>query len=302
MSYSLSDFGSYRAGGRLVEVSGEPCREIAFTASTRYPYDPNGAFPVESAYVQYFVPSRRRDRPPVVLLHGGGMTGAMWETTPDGRPGWLHLLLDRGLEVHVVDNVERGRAGWKPGLWPGEPILRSLQEAWRLFRFGRPEDFAARRAFPNQQFPVARLEDFGRGFVPRWTSSGPAQVAAFEAVLRRLGRATVICHSQGGEAAFEAAARAPEAVERLIALEPSGFAERPELLAGVPVVLARGDYLDCDATWRGLTARWRDFAAALRGAGGSVAELDLADGSPGVSHMAMMDRGSADHLDRLPGL
>ena len=57
------------------------------------------------------------------------MHGSTWETTPDGRPGWINLLLAQGYEVHVLDNVERGRSGFAPGLWRDDPILRSQEEA-----------------------------------------------------------------------------------------------------------------------------------------------------------------------------
>lgn len=122
MRYSLRDFGSYTVGGRLYEVTdGEP-REVRFTRSASYTYDPRGHRAVEHTYVQYFIPAPARDLPPVVLVHGGGMHGSTWETTPDGRPGWLHHLLDLGREVHVVDLVERGRSGFAPDLWAGAPI------------------------------------------------------------------------------------------------------------------------------------------------------------------------------------
>jgi hypothetical protein len=52
------------------------------------------------------------------------MTGACWEATPDGRPGWLTVFLRARLPVDVLDNVERGRAGWccLPDVWDGEPV------------------------------------------------------------------------------------------------------------------------------------------------------------------------------------
>lgn len=288
MAYRLRRFGSYTAGGRLVSVTGRPVREIAFTRDVRFAYDPNGTFAVEAAYVQYFEPEGARDAPPVILLHGGGMTGTMWEGTPDGRPGWLHHLLDRGFCVHVVDNVERGRAGWMPGLWEGEPLLRSLEEAWSLFRLGPPEGFTARRAFPGQRFPVVHLETFARGFVPRWTSTTDAQVAALSAVLERLGRASLVCHSQGGEIALRATAQAPARVAAVAAVEPSGLPPLPGPCP--PVWLMHGDYLGVDALWRNLSARWQAWAVETP----SVGIVDLAAAFPGTSHMPMMDHGSED--------
>lgn len=299
MTVHLKDFGSYTAGGKVVEISGRPVQDISFTADTRYLYDPNGAFPVENAYVQYFVPETKSHEYPVVLLHGGGLTGAMWETTPDGRPGWLHRLLEAGFEVHVVDNVERGRAGWMPDYWDGAPILRNLQEAWTLFRFGSAEGFAERRPHDGQQFPVENLTGLANLFVPRWTTTTTAQVSAFTAVLERIGRCTVIAHSQGGEIASQAAAENPTLVANLLLVEPSGMTNRIERLAKTRLVIAHGDFLDQDDTWRGIVKLWNRMIEAHRRAGGNACLIDLADGSPGVSHMPMMDSDSDRHLRRL---
>ena len=95
MSYDLRDFGSYTVGGTVAHVTQGTPREVQFTRSASYTFDPRGHFSVGQTYVQYFIPERARDTPPIVLVNGGGMHGSTWETTPDGRPGWLHLLLDR---------------------------------------------------------------------------------------------------------------------------------------------------------------------------------------------------------------
>lgn len=293
MTLELKQFGSYFVGGRLHEITGRAVEEIAFTAQTRYRHDPNGHQAVEGAYVQFFVPARSLDRPPIVLVHGGGMTGAMWEATPDGRPGWLQGLLDRGHEVHVIDLVERGRAGWAPGLWPGEPVLRTMEEAWSLFRFGPPDGFAKRRAFPGQRFPVGHLETFARQFVPRWTSTTEAQVAALGLLLERLGEATLIAHSQGAAVAASAMSAAPGRVATLIALEPSGFMVPPS--GCPPVRIVTGDYLDCDALWRDLSRRWDALADSHL----AIELVPLARGFPGTSHMMMMDEGADAILEVL---
>ena len=42
-----------------------------------------------------------------VLWHGAWLTGATWETTPDGREGWLNYFLKQGWAMYNSDAVER---------------------------------------------------------------------------------------------------------------------------------------------------------------------------------------------------
>ena len=53
-------------------------------------------------------------RLPIVLVHGGGHTGACYLTTPDGRPGWAHAFAASGREVFVPDWPGHGRSPMRP--------------------------------------------------------------------------------------------------------------------------------------------------------------------------------------------
>jgi len=291
VSYRLRDFGSYIVGGRVHhEQNGAPFT-VNFTRSASYEVDPRGHFAIEHGYVQFFVPENRNAAPPMVLVHGGGLSGSCWETTPDGRPGWLHLLVQRGFEVHVLDNVERGRAGFAPDHWEGAPLLRSMEEAWTLFRFGRAEDFANRSPFPHQRFPVARFEAFARSFVPRWLDTTGLQTQVLLDLLDRIGPAHVICHSQGGEVAFDALAREPDAFASIVALEPSGYPSDPDALGVTPICLVTGDYLDINPLWQ---ARHRDWASLSTAPNCRLLGPDHF--GPGNSHMLMQDHNSPQIL------
>lgn len=218
------------------------------------------------------------------------MNGSCWETTPDGREGWLHLLLKRGYEVHIVDNVERGRAGFAPGIWTGDPLLRSMQEAWSLFRIGAAKDFENRHPFESQQFPVTAFDAFAKGFSPRWLTTSDMQVAAMTAVLDRLGLSLVICHSQGAEIAFRAHSENPTMVNGIIAIEPSYLAQDLDRLKNTPVVILQGDYLDTSSFWQGRADEWTAFIRKLKRRGAKADLVDTAKTvAPGGSHMLMMD-------------
>src|SRR5207244_8609536 len=136
---TLKAIGSFHIGGRLVEISGKPVKEITFTpGGPPAKIDPNGTYQVEQMYVQYFIPLNERGSVPLLMWHGGGLTGVTYETTPDGREGWLNYFLRRGWSVYNSDAVERGRAGWAqyPDIFKGEPLFLTTANPFERFRIG----------------------------------------------------------------------------------------------------------------------------------------------------------------------
>ena len=299
--YVLRDFGSFHAGGRLASVAGRSKRTIRLTPDVTLEYDPNGDFLIEQVYVQYFIPAEPTFPYPLVLLHGGGLTGACWENTPDGRPGWLHDFLRQGFAVYVIDGVERGRSGFcaLEGVWEGEPIMRTPAEAWNLFRFGRPEDFAAGTPFEGQRFPVRAMENFQRQFVPRWTSTSAAQIRGVGAALRRIGPCVLICHSQGGYLGSHAAVENPECIRGVVCAEASGWPAEERVssaaIAGNPWLLLLGDFIERSPHWTAARNATVTFRERVNAVGGRAELVELPSvGFPGSSHMFMMDEHSAE--------
>jgi pimeloyl-ACP methyl ester carboxylesterase len=296
---SLARWGSFHVGGREVTVAGEPVREVTFTpGSAPVLLDPNGTYLVGGMYAQHMRPAPCRGVVPLLLWHGGGLTGACWETTPDGREGWQHFFLRRGWEVVVSDAVERGRAGWMriPEETGGGAVTLPLENPWARFRIGPgiPQDG---RVFDGQQFPAdaASWRNFVRQGVPRFTTTDDLTLAAYGALLERVGPSVVVAHSQGGFFAWRAAQDWPGQVRALVLVEPAGvgLAEKVAALAGIPVLMLFGDFIEGDARWPVIRARGLAFAEAVRAAGGSVDVVDLpARGIRGNSHMVMMDRNS----------
>lgn len=298
---ALRGMGSFHVGGREAVVAGKPVREVMLVpGSVPARIDPNGTYQVEAMYVQYHLPATPRGQVPLLLWHGGGLTGVTWESTPDGREGWQYFFLRRGWATYVSDAVERGRAGWAmvPDIFQGEPIFLTKSDPWERFRIGAgPGSYRTRTALPGSQFPVEAYDAFMRQVVPRWTTTDAAQLAAYRELLRKVGPAVVLAHSQGGLFAFRAAQAEPAQVRALVLVEPSGFGETtPEALAalrGIPVLAVYGDHIDQDARWPAIRQRGLDFYAKLRDAGGSVQVVSLPErGIRGNSHMMMMDRNN----------
>lgn len=296
---SLARWGSFHIGGHEVRVEGEAPREVLFTpGSAPAMLDPNGTYLVGAMYAQFMVPAPRRGVVPLLLWHGGGLTGACWETTPDGREGWQHFFLRRGWETIVTDAVERGRAGWMriPEETGGVPVTLTVENPWERFRIG-PGTPQEGRVFPGQQFPAdpASWRNFIRQGVPRFTTTDDLTLAAYGALLGRVGPSVVVAHSQGGYFAWRAAQEWPEKVRALVLVEPAstGLPEKVAALAGIPVLMLYGDFIEGDARWPAIRARGLAFAEAVRRAGGSVEVVDLpAAGLRGNSHMVQMDRNS----------
>jgi len=307
-SIAVKEVGSFHIGGRQVTLSGLPEKEIVFTAGAApFKVNPNGDFEVEQMYVQYVKldESTRRGRYPLLLWHGGGLSGVTWETKPDGRPGWQSFFLRNGHDVYVSDAVERGRASWAryPEIFKTEPFFRTKKEAWELFRIGPPDSYdtdpARRRAYPEgTQFPVEAFDQFGKQGVPRWATNDAATQSAYDAYVQKACPCVIIVHSQGGNFAFNAALKAPDKVKAVIAVEPSGAPGADTDLSplkGVPHLFVWGDYLDRYPLWQKITPNLDRYEAALRRQGTDVTRIDLPQrGMRGNSHMMMMDRNSDD--------
>jgi hypothetical protein len=86
-------------------------------------------------YVQYFIPQNERGALPLLMWHGGGLTGVTYETTPDGREGWLNYFIKKGWAVYNSDAVERGRAGWTDS-FKGDPVFLTKENPFERFRIG----------------------------------------------------------------------------------------------------------------------------------------------------------------------
>src|ERR687885_190749 len=68
-------------------------------------------------YVSYKIPAHVTRPFPIVLIHGGGLTGNGYEATPDGREGWMDYFVARGFKVYNVDQPARGRSAYHPELY-----------------------------------------------------------------------------------------------------------------------------------------------------------------------------------------
>ncbi len=304
----IVEIGSFHIGGRTVTLDGLPKREIVFSpGSPPLAVDPNGAFEVEQMYVQYVKQAAPKARYPLLLWHGGGLSGVTWETKPDGQPGWQSFFIKAGHDVYVSDAVERGRAGWAryPEVFKTEPFFRTGSEAWSLFRFGPgfDDDPAKRVAFPGAQFPLADFKQFMKQGVPRWATNDAATQAAYDALVQKVCPCVILTHSQGGNFGFTAALHAPDKVRALISIEPSGAPDPAKVdtgpLKSVPHLVVYGDFMDKSAFWQKIlpiTARYRE-AVAAQGGVADLLELPKA-GIVGNTHMTMMDHNS----DQVAGL
>jgi pimeloyl-ACP methyl ester carboxylesterase len=307
----VRDIGSMHVGGRCARLQGLPPQEIRFSpGSPLVRIDPNGEFEIEQMYVQYIRLARPRASFPLLLMHGGGLCGAMYETKPDGQPGWQRWFLQAGHDVFVADAVERGRASWarSPQFFQGEPVFRTKAEAWELFRIGADGSWAgavgASKAHSDTLFPAQAFDQFMKQSMPRWASTEAAVQAAYNTLAREHGPFVVITHSQGGNFAFAMALAHPDKVRAIVAVEPSGFPDPASndltRLAGIPHLLLWGDHLAGSAVWRQVRPRVERYRAALVAAGVDVEDLDLPRmGITGNSHLPMMDTNSDDVAARI---
>lgn len=305
---AVKEMGSFHVGGRQVTLAGLPEKEIVYSpGSPPQRLNPNGDFSVEQMYARYTRLEQPKGRVPLLLWHGGGLSGVTFETKPDGGAGWEMFFLKEGWDVFVSDAMERGRASWAryPEVFATEPVFRTKKEAWELFRFGKSyaTDPNQRTAMPGTQFPLAAFDQFTKQSIPRWATNDATTQKAYDEYVEKVCPCVIVVHSQGGNFAFNAALKNPSKIKALVAVEPSGSPDPDKAdltpLRGIPMLWVWGDYVGEVPFWRSVRERQDRFMAALNRVGGQGELLDLpARGIKGNSHMMMMDRNS----DEIAGL
>ena len=115
--YMVREVGSFHVGGRTAALSGMPTKDVVFSpGAPPIKVDPNGEFAVEQMYVQFVKLAQPKAKVPILLWHGGGLTGVTWETKPDGKPGWQpadvpHQEGSLGAVPHRAELRDRRSAG-----------------------------------------------------------------------------------------------------------------------------------------------------------------------------------------------
>jgi pimeloyl-ACP methyl ester carboxylesterase len=226
--------GSFYVGGRQVTGTGsfDPAPAVVSNAGA--------TFWIDSMYVQFQIPPNAR-KLPLVFVHGGGGTGQVWETTPDGREGFATIFLRRGFAVYLLDAPRGGRSGFPSfngpigklddaqQVIPATSLRPGLQYAWSRWRFGPqfPQTFA------QQAFPMATIDEFMKGVRPVTSDNAEVSSQALVALLDRIGPAIVVTHSNSGLWGWLAAVRSPNA-KAVVSYEPNVVWPRGET---IPVVV-----------------------------------------------------------------
>lgn len=305
----VEKIGSFFVGGCKVELGGNPCYEESTTTDgTKRVFNPNGDMWTGQLYSQYVKLLNPKVKYPLLFWHGGGLTGACWEATPDGRSGWQEFFLEQGYDVYVSDAVERGRAGWSkfPEIYKGKPMFRTCAQAWESFRIGPKydNDSSKRKVYVGSQFPVEAFEASMMQAVPRWNCNNEAIQEAYDAYIRKVGPSIIVAHSQGCSFAAHAALHNPELVKAIVFVEPSSMPDTKvndiSKIKNIPQLFIWGDYLDCYETWRKTgdgknsyykaVARYFDQLQLLNE---KVKWLELPDiGIYGNTHMLIQDKNN----------
>ena len=303
----LRGMGSFHVGGRIAEVSGKEVREIVrVPGGPKSKLDPNGQFEVEQMYAQYFLPQNPKGKYPLMMWHGGGLTGVTFESTPDGREGWLNMFLRKGWDTYVSDAVERGRAGFaSPDVWQGEPIFLNYQDPNERFRIGQGDgswnaDPAKRRPIPGTQFPVEAYDNYMKQTVPRWLSTDDAIIKGYLALIDKICPCVLIAHSQGGMFGFKVAELRPDKFKAIVAVESAsaGDVKKAAALKDVPTLMVFGDHVEEHPRWAAYKKSDLEYAAAIRAGGGTADVVALPEiGIKGNSHMMMQEKNNAEIAD-----
>jgi pimeloyl-ACP methyl ester carboxylesterase len=175
---------------------------------------------VGQMYVEYQIPEKQTSKYPIIMIHGGGLTGTNYIGTPDNRWGWRDYFVSRGWPVYVVDQPARGRSAWTTEEDYG-PIRAPASAAGTESSYGRESNWPGtglRGDFAFDQFMASLDSGMANNRAPQEAFTNGALVD----LLDKIGPAVVLVHSQSGVNGWHSVDQRPNLVKALIAVEPYG--------------------------------------------------------------------------------
>jgi pimeloyl-ACP methyl ester carboxylesterase len=297
--------GSMEAGGRMINCA---TNDGGDAKSTRWPA---GHVVVDNVYATYQYPADQRYPNPILFNSGGGHTARVYDTTPDGREGWLTLFLREGFAVYGVDRPNTGRSGTdickinavKLGQAPTNqlPAINryAAESSWVTFRWGPKYG----EPYPNTQFPIDAADKYFPQTVSTYRDEQETlkSVAAFTALIDKVPEPVILqTWSSSGLLGYLTAAERPDRVKAILAIESSvtAFDAIPpagrQKLAAIPILIVIGDHAQdrVDAS--------RKFQKDMAAIGGRVTVDVLPEaGIYGNGHTMMLERNNKQIMHRM---
>src|SRR6185312_4802520 len=84
-TYDVGEIGSYFIGGEIRSMAGLPEETVFFYPGAPMQYNPNGDVHTGQMYVHFVRLAHPRGTVPIILMHGGGLSGTGWESTPGSQ-------------------------------------------------------------------------------------------------------------------------------------------------------------------------------------------------------------------------
>ena len=187
----------------------------------------------EHGYAQYYIPQNSYNYP-IIMWHGMGQSGRSFESTPDGREGYMAMLPRRNWAVYIIDQPRRGRAGrTRTTLENSELFITEAYESetWNAFRNGIWKKPNKPYLYEGVQFPSDpdSIEQFFRqqtpntGIEPYSSEYEQFMGRTMADLLKRTGPAILMTHSAGGPLGWTTGLIAEELIKAIVAYEPGDF-------------------------------------------------------------------------------
>ncbi|AZS49756.1 hypothetical protein DM558_02700 [Entomomonas moraniae] len=277
---------------------------------------------INQMYVEFMQPVGKT-KLPVVMVHGAGLSGNSYDTTPDGRMGWYEYFVRNAYPTYVVDQVGRARSGFNQAIFNGvgakeadpsqQPKITrmgDLHAAWINFRIGPSQGVA----YKDSQFPIEAIDELSRMGIPDLSASLTSPNPNYQTLSMladKLDGIILMGHSQSGHFPLETALLNSEKVKAMILLEP-GTCLNDQLsdaqlkkLTSIPLLVVYGDHLSSSTELPGNALGWQQrfegcqtLIKRINTLGGHAQMLYPPSlGILGNSHMLMLDKNNLQIAD-----